>query len=278
MDPANRSTTSPPFRLLDLPLELQRIIFGYALFTKTTLRTPTEAKRYGDVVIFSGTNILRVSSQIKEETLPIFYQVNHFHYEQLVEGDQQGHFVVVQNLPLVFHRSLHMMRHISIDPVQCQPCGRNCLRSDIAPRQDSILADILIQIGRIAPNLRTLAIHFAPFTNRYSNSRFLHEYYNVLPPICSIDNAVISILCQLHARLSRLSLVYFGKFTALEEIRSNIAPLGDWTARTLESWPVTVIPSLSEYINRWQEPDPNLRTRVWDICRHPGLHAGDQEF
>ena len=85
MDPANRSSTSPPFRLLDLPLELQRIIFGYALFTQSTLRRPTEAKYYGAVVIFSGTNILRVSSQINKETLPIFPQVNHFHFEQLQE-------------------------------------------------------------------------------------------------------------------------------------------------------------------------------------------------
>ena len=280
MDPANWSFTSPPFRLLDLPLELQRIIFGYTRYTTTTLRRPTGARRYGNVIIFSGTNILRVSSQINKETLPIFYQVNHFHYEQLVEGDHHGHFVVVQNLPLVFHRSLHMMRHISIDPVQRQPYGIKCDWSGVAAVEGSILADILVQIGTFAPNLCTLALHFAPFTTRYSTSRFLYEYAQLLPPIASgsIEEEVISTLCQLRIRLSRLSLVSLGNFTALKEFRSNIAPLEDWTVRTLESWPVTINPTLFEYINRSHIPDPELRTRVWDIGRHLELRAGDQDI
>ena len=85
MDLANLSSTSPPFRLLDLPLELQRIIFGYALYTETTLHRSAEAKRDGDFLIYLGTNIFRVSSRIKEEKLPIFYQINHFHCEQFLE-------------------------------------------------------------------------------------------------------------------------------------------------------------------------------------------------
>ena len=92
IDPANLSSTSPPFRLLDLPLELQRIIFGHALYTETILHRPTEVKRDGDARIHPGTNVLRVSSRIKEETLSIFYQVNHFHCEQFLEVVYPGQF------------------------------------------------------------------------------------------------------------------------------------------------------------------------------------------
>ena len=279
MDPANRSSTSPPFRLLDLPLELQCIIFGYALFTKTTLRRPTEAKRYGDVVIFSGTNILRVSSQVKEETLPIFYQVNHFHYEQVKEDFHHGHPIDVQDIPFDFRRSLHMMRHISIDPIQYQPWGRDRnIPSKLPALEDSSWVHLLVHIERAAPDLRTLALHFGPFATKYHH--YAESYYS-LPPIESgnIDRLVISTLCQLRARLSRLSLVYFGEPTALEEFRSSIAPLEDWTAQTLGSWPVTIGRKLIEYMEKWQDPShAGLRVRIWDTCRHPGIHAGDQEY
>lgn len=277
MDPVNWPSTSPPSRLLDLPIELQRIFLGYTLLTKTTLRKPTETRRYGDVVIFSGTNILRVSSQIKEETLPIFYQVNHFHYEQVLEDFHHGH-IYIQDLPFDFSRSLHMMRHISIDPLQWQPCDRKYDRDELAALEDSIWIHVLVHIGRAAPDLQTLALHFAPFASNYNN---IATPYYLLEPIDngSIDRSVISALCRLRTRLSRLSFVYFGEPTALEGLRSTIAPLEDWTARTLESWPVTIKPTLIKYMKRWQDPpDVGLRVRTWDICRHPGLHAGDQEF
>ena len=269
MDPANRSSTSLPFRLLDLPVELQRIIFGYTLFTKTPLRRPTEVSRYGNVVIFLGTNILRGSSQIYNETRPIFYQVNHFHFEQALEDYSEGQCSNEYRLPLVFRRSLHMMRHLSIDPIQRLPYGQRGNWRLLVCLEDVILTDILVQVGMSAPNLRTLALHFGPFAVRYMESPFL---------LAKVDKLVISTLCHLRARLSRLSLVYFGEPTALTELRSNIAPLEDWTAQTLESWPVTIYSLIIKEINKWQaRPDLDLRIRVWDLCLHPGLHAGDQE-
>ena len=269
MDPANRSSTSPPFRLLDLPLELQRIIFGYALFTQSTLRRPTEAKYYG-AVVFSGTNILRVSSQINKETLPIFYQVSHFHFEQLQEDLNYDSFDA-QYLPLLFRRSLHMMRHISIDFIQRQPWGRECNWERLASLEDKILAQLLSQIREAAPNLRTLALHFAPLAFRHIESG--HPIKHTTSPCLLVPTDRL-----VNSTLGRLSLVYFGEPTALEEFRSNIAPLENWTARTLESWPVTIRPTLIKYINEWREhPDSSSQIRIWDMCRHPRLHAEDQE-
>ena len=269
MNPANRSSTSPPFRLLDLPLELQRIIFRHTLFTKSTLRRPTEAKYYGAVVIFSGTNILRVSSQINKETLPIFYQVNYFHYEHILEFDYYGHVVGVKYLPSTFTRSLHMMRHISIDPIQRQPYryGREWDWNALAALGDRNLDKILVLIERVAPNLRTLAIHFPPFGTKAAHLRFLMGSINT----GGKDNCVVSTLCRLRARLSRLSLVDLSIPAVLEAFRSNIAPLKDWTAQTLESWPVTIDPYTIEGIYTRQNLPEHwiFRIRVWNVCRRP---------
>ena len=275
MNPSNRRSTLLHFRLLDLPVELQCVIFGYVLFTDSTLRRASEARHYGDVVLFSGTNILQVSSRIKKETLPIFYQVNHFHYEQVEEDVLHIDFVYVHTIPSIFLRSLHMMRHISIDPIQMQPYGRKWEdgRGQYA-LEDRHLANILVEIERHAPNLRTLALHFAPFASRY----LLHSPF-LLAPVenRSIHTSVVSALCRLRARVRRLSLVYFGDFPALEELRSNIAPLKDWTARTLEYWPVTISPILIKYINVWQDPPHvGLETRIWDIYHRPELQARAQ--
>ena len=269
MDPANQSSTSPPFPLLDLPIELQRIIFRYTLFTKTRLRRPTEVSRYGNVVIFLGTNILRGSNQIYNETRPIFYQVNHFHLKQAVEDYSEGQYSNEYRLPLVFRQSLHMMRHLSIDPIQSLPDGQRGNWRIVVCLEDILLTDMLVQIGMSAPNLRTLALHFGPFAVRHMESPYL---------VAKADKLVISTLGHLRARLSRLSLVCFGEPTALKELRSNIAPLKDWTAQTLEYWPVTKPPGVIKEVNSWQaRPDLDMRIRVWDLFCHPGLHAGDQE-
>ena len=61
MHPTIMLSASPPFRFLNLPLELQRIIFGYALYAETILHRPTEVESDGDVLICPATNILRVS-------------------------------------------------------------------------------------------------------------------------------------------------------------------------------------------------------------------------
>ena len=234
-------------------------------FHQTPLRRPTEVSRYGNVVIFLGTNIPRGSSQIYNETRPIFYRVNHFHLEQALEGYSEGQCSNEYRLPLVFRQSLHMMRHLSIDPIQRLPDGKRGNWRILVCLEDVILTDILVQIGMSAPNLRTLALHFGPFAVRDMEFPFL---------LAKADKLVISILCHLHARLSRLSLVYFGEPTALKELRSNIAPLKDWTAQTLEYWPVTKPPGVIKEINSWQaRPDLDMRIRVWDLFCHPGLHA-----
>lgn len=274
MDPANQSSTSPPFRLLDLPLELQRIIFGYTLFTKSTLRRPSEVSHHRDVVIFSGTNILRVSNQINEETLPIFYQVNNFHYEHFLEYDHHGSIVGVQHLPSIFMRSLHMMRHISIDPIQRKPSSRREYWSSLPALGDRNLDEILVLIERAAPNIRTLALHFPTFYTKSAHERFLLQSINT----GGRDSCVILTLCRLRARLDRLSLVCYDQTTAFDIFLSNIASLEDWTAQTLEFWPVIISPTGTRYFSRRRIPHhQRFRTRVWDLCHHPGLHAGGQE-
>ena len=163
-----------------------------------------------------------------------------------------------------------MMRHISIDSIQWQPWRRECNWERLASLEDKILAQSLFQVREAAPNLRTLALHFAPFAFQYIESQVIKHTTSpcLLVPTDSLVNST----------LGRLSLVYFGEPTALEEFRSNIAPLENWTARTLESWPVTIRPTLIKYINEWREhPDSSSQIRIWDICRHPRLHAGDQE-
>ena len=269
MDPANLSSTSPPFRLLDLPLELQRIVFGHALHADTTLRKPKETKRDGDVLIYSGTNILRVSSRIKEETLPIFYQVNHFHCEQFLEFTWPVQLDDMPPLPPIFLRSFHMIRHISMHALyDCRYRGR---RRDFLA--ESVLANALIHIERHAPNLRTLAIQFAPLTTMWALPPFL------LVPVIrgSTGRSIITALRHLHARLERLSLVYFGERRALDILWSNIAPLEDWTARILDSWPVTISPVQIMYLKDCQDSFPNDQIRVWELSRRPEFRAGDQE-
>ena len=270
MDPANRSSTSPPFRLLALPLELQRTIFGYALFTQSTLRRPSEVIRYGNVDIFSGTNMLRVSGHIYKETLPIFYQVNNFHYEHIVEVDQHGHINGVQDFPPIFIRSLHMIRHISIDPIQKQPYSGWWDWNGLPGFGDRNLDKILVLIERAAPNLRTLALHFPPFDTKSAHLLSLLRSVET----GGRDGCSIPTLCRLRARLSRLSFVYYEDFlTDLSGFRSNIAPLEDWTMQTLDSWPV-VMDGSREY-SRYS--GLRFETRAWNLCRHPGLHAEDQE-
>ena len=270
MDPANLSTTLPPFRLLNLPLELQRVIFGHALYTETTLHRPTEVEHDGDVLISPATNILRVSSRIKKETLPIFYQVNHFHCDQFLDVADPVQCEHMPPLPPIFLRSLHMIRHISIHAFYKN--RYRMIHRDFL--EESVLANALVHIERHAPNLRTLAIHFGPFSGI---TAFPVSIFKLIIN-GSIFISIITALCRLRARLERLSLVYFGLPRGLEKIWSNIAPREDWTVRILDSWPVTLSPIRTTLLKGWEGPYKNSRIRVLEIGRCPELHAGDREL
>lgn len=270
MDPAKLSSTSPPFRLLDLPLELQRIIFGHALYTETTLHRPTEVKRDGDVLICPATNILRVSSRIKKETLPIFYQVNHFHCDQFLEVADPRQYEHMPPLPPIFLRSLHMISHISIHALYNS--RYRMIRRDFL--EESVLAKALVHIERHASNLCTLAIHFAPLAGLWPFPP------SILRSVASGRTciSIITALCRLRARLERLSLVYFGGRRGLEKFWSNIAPLEDWTARILDSWPVTLTPMPTWLLQYYRGSNPNDQIRAWEISRCPEPHARDREL
>lgn len=268
MEPANLSFTSPPSRLLDLPLELRRIIFGYALYTKTTLHEPTKLQHNGDVLIYPATNLLRVSSRIKEETLPIFYQVNHFHCEHFLDVAHPAEAEHMHPLPSIFLRALHMIRHISLNTrygVEYRWC-------EVEALEENVLANALIHIERHAPNLRKLALHFVPsVTSRWSHSPFGHVSFDH----GSTGRLIVTALCRFRARLQPLSLVYVGVRRALEELELHIAPRKEWTARILDSWPVTIRPVR---INSLRGSDPNFQYPIWELSLGPELHAGDEEL
>ena len=268
--PTVMSTTSPPFRLLDLPLEFQRIIFGYALYAGTILHTKPEVECDGDVLMCPATNILRVSSEIKEETLPIFYQVNRFHCEQLLEVDQPAGIDRMPPLPPIFLRSLHMITYISLQAFYY-------IRHRAIPlavSEGSVLANALIHIERHAPSLRTLALHFAPLGSYWPPSPSYYVSVNDGSTIIPI----ITALCHLRARLGRLSLVYYGGLGELEALSSNIAPREEWTARKLDSWPVTRSLIQIDALKHWQGMYAAGAVPLWELSLRSKLDTGDSGF
>ena len=268
MEPANLSSTSPPSRLLNLPLELQWSIFGYALYRKNTLCRPGELKHDGDVLICPATNLLRFSSRFKEETLPIFYQVNHFHCEHFLEVAYPAEADHMPPLPPIFLRPLHMIRHISLNTRY----GVGYRRCEVEVLEENVLANALIQIERHAPNLRTLALQcVSGVTNRWPQSPFGHVSFDH----GSTGRLIVTALCRLRARLQPLSLVYVGGRRTLETLELHIAPRKEWTARILVSWPVTTRPVR---INILRGSYPNFQFPIWELSLGPELHAEHEEL
>ena len=140
--------------------------------------------------------------------------------------------------------------------------------------EESVLANALIHIERHAPSLRTLALYFAPLGSDWPPSPSYYVSVNDGSTVIPITTA----LCHLRARLGRLSLVYYGGLGELEALSSNIAPREEWTARKLDSWPVTRSLIQIDALKHWQGLYAAVPVPLWELILRSKLDTGEPGF
>ena len=109
--PSSRHTTFSPFN--DLLPELRLNVYKFALATPRALSIPDEDCLDWDVIsegvlsIFQGVAPLHSSRKIYNETLPIFYAINHFHFDLFADWEDTSRSIDLSN-------HVTMIRHIGV--------------------------------------------------------------------------------------------------------------------------------------------------------------------
>ncbi|KAK3657571.1 hypothetical protein LTR56_002346 [Elasticomyces elasticus] len=114
-----------PLQLMELPAEIRSLIFEYAVSYEawpdnriTTIHLQGmhfKDSRYGFPAV--QPPITRVSRQVREETLALFYGLNHFHIELYPHKTAQGHMVAANGkswLDAIGEKNVKTIKEVTI--------------------------------------------------------------------------------------------------------------------------------------------------------------------
>lgn len=206
-----------PFRFMDLPTEIRLKVYSYALSDLGLVIGKTECDnlRVDYRPKIRNISLLRTSKKVFTEAMPIFYELNRFHYTILRMGpsfyDNLDHF----------RMHLHLMQHVSINYTVYTP------RWTISEADEHVCTHVR-SITNGCPRLRT-------FTLCLSNP-FMHE------DGFSASSQTALEMSRLAARLQdktyRLEWIAIGcEWTKWMHLRDKIAPRKDWLSYVTMEWP-----------------------------------------
>lgn len=244
---------------MDLPPELRLKVYEYALSGPhdVTLRSPKvlevrkgrhgQPVRPSDSPRIQNVSILMTSKKVFTEAMPIFYDMNRFHYTILPTVPS------VQGVLRHFMLHLHLMQHVSIDYML------HTYASDIS-EVDRLVSTRIRSVTNGCPNLRTFTLHLLTYFNNEDLSRGL--------PASSQTTLEMSILAARFQdrtyRLEWIAIVTHGNSRALVDLRDGIAPCGDWVGRVAVEWPdISIDDYQKEGIERREDGGANQKVRMY---------------
>ena len=251
-----------PFRLMDLPTELRLTIYKFALSTPKddTLRPLKDLEirrsRYGQWVVrlpqgpkIRNIGILMASKNVLTEALPVFYQINRFHYSILPTVAS-----VKCTLPH-FLLHLHLMQHVSIDYMF------HSAASEIN-QIDRILCSRIQSIVDGCPTLRTFTLHLLTFWKADK----VHIRLSAGSQTAFELSRLAARLENRTQRLEWISVVVHSDSCTLVDLLSGVAPISDWKAHVATKWPCISIDGYQkEAMERRQDGDASQKIRMYRL-------------
>ena len=193
----------------DLLPELRLKVYELALATPRALSIPAEdcldwdGISEGGLSIFQGVALLRCSRKIYNEALPIFYAVNHFHFDLFADWEGSSRSIDLSN-------HIAMIRHIGV--------------AALFPKfwLDHLCASRLREFLHKFPQLHS----FAFFS--------LRNYPRPpLPPL----NEMAETLGELRQRCRSMTIIFdFHDEENLQRLRDVIAPHDEWQHQKDSYW------------------------------------------
>ena len=187
-------------QFMDLPQELRIKVYQFALTTKATLFLPLPNS---DSFTFKNTALLSSSENVKKEALPVFYAVNHFHFDMI---DWQT--------LLALDDCLIMMRHVSIEVSTLNPW---------------------ITDGQLA-NPLNLFLH--KFRQLHSFSLYIIGSFVLRGSLSPPLNSSADMLRNLGRSCKSISLILsLENENHLRGLRDAICPHDEWQQQIFNYWP-----------------------------------------
>lgn len=203
--------------LFRLPTEIRLAIYEFS-FTinnnKCTLRRMEDLLSLKSPIPFFiglfSNSILTTCKTIYAEALPLFYASQTFHYPAEVDG------LFCQ--PAIKHEYLQWVKHISIDVT---------LNLQSFKKLEPIVTRHVEKITKHCPKLSSFTLHVIPASESqaFDTARFF--LLELIPPTLNKGIAARA-LRKLRPRLDELSIVSFGKWDTLHDLRKAIASDDQW--------------------------------------------------
>lgn len=217
---------------MNLATEIRLMVYEYALsgLKDIILRSREDLEvrksRHGQRVPVSrklrirATGLLLVSRTVFTEAMPVFYDMNRFHYTILPT------VASVQGVLRHFNMHLDLMQYVSIDYML------HTAASDIS-EVDKLVSTRVRSVINDCPNLRTFTLHLLTAFD-----------YKDLDRGLSAESETASELSKLAGRLEDpthsidwIAIVTHGSSQALSSLRDGIAPCHEWVQRLPAGWP-----------------------------------------
>ena len=262
-----------PCRFMALSTELRLAVYNFTLSGPhdVTLRSPKdlEVRRNwrgqrlpsSERPIIRKVGVLMASKQVYSEAMPIFYDMNRFHYTIVPS------VASVQGVLPHFTMHLHFMQDVSIDYML------HTAARDISEADRLVSTRIQSVIDR-CPNLRTFKLHLLTFFE----NKHLHRAFPA-------DSRTAVQLSRLAARLQDptycleyIAIVAHGNRGALVGLRDGIAPSDEWVVRELCEWPdISIDGYQEEGMERREDGRVSQKIRMFYLWPDMRRHVGERD-